>query len=129
MKLPGEDGLRAIVMGLIALVILGVGAWLYLSGKSHADFSNVVGQVKTLQASSDLSREAGENAGVIIQESNHESIEDRRTVAAARAAGATAADRERVRERARQAFAEGQRAACRMQRTDCGPPTTPAASD
>ncbi len=56
MKLPGEDGLRAIVMGLIVLVILGVGAWLYLSGKSHADFSNVVGQVKTLQASSDLSR-------------------------------------------------------------------------
>ena len=129
MKLPGEQGLRAIAGVVALLIVIGVCAWFYLSGKSSADFDNVVSKVETLQASADISKEAGNKAGRIIQESNRETIDDGLALAAARAPGATAADRERVRERARQAFAEGQRAACRMQREDCGPAADPAAGD
>ena len=121
MKLPGEDAVRAIVVVLVAAIVAGVLWWAYRSGKVQAEFGNVVSQVHTLQASSDISREASDNAGRIMQETNHETTEDRRALAAARAPGATAADRRRVLDRARQAYAEGQDAACRLQRADCGP--------
>ena len=129
MKMPGEDGLRAIAGVVALLVVIGVCAWFYLSGKSSTDFDNVVSKVETLQGSAAISKDAGNKAGRIIQESNRETIDDGLALAAARAPGATAGDRERVRERARQAFAEGQRAACRMQRADCGPAADPAAGE
>lgn len=113
---------------LAALIAGGIVARIRADAVQDASFEGVTAKLETTEASADISHKSGQRAGRIIGDLNHAVIEDQRAVAAARAPGATAADRERMRQRALDAFAEGQSAACGLQRADCGPAAPAPAS-
>ncbi len=86
-------------------------------------------KVEVLEDSAAISRQADEQAGQIMNRLGRKAGKDREIINAARNPAATAADHERVQQRATEAYLEGQRAACRLQRAKCGPAPASTAAD
>lgn len=129
MKMPGEQTVQilfyAIVLALIVFFLLAIRA----SGKKEVTFDAVKGKLETTEDSAEISRKADDRAGSILQGINNEARKDRAAVVAARRPGATASDRERLHQRAREAYAAGLCAEKRLQRENCGPGVPAAAGN
>lgn len=129
MKLPGEETIRMIVGGIIVMFTVGL-VWYAIHTRDKAKtVSALTDKVEVMQESAQISKDASDQAGIIISTLGRKTGKDREIINAARRNGATAADHYRVQRRAAEAFASGQRADCRLQREDCGASTSAAADD
>lgn len=109
-----------IVASAIIVFVIGL-VWYAIHTRDKAKtVGALTDKIEVLQDSGEISRQANEQAGTIMGKLGRKAGKDREIINAARNPAATTADHDRVQRRAFEAYAEGQRASCRLQRTDCG---------
>jgi len=127
--LPAWITVQQIVAAVVALSLLAL-IWYGLHTRDKAKKADALtAKVDVMEGSAEISRKADEQAGHIMNRLGRKAGKDREIINAARNPAATTADHDRVQQRAVEAYLEGQRADCRLQRAKCGPAPASAAAD